>query len=151
MLPSFQLDRWMDGWIEIEMGMGFEMQLDMGMEMEMKIGIERDREIGRQTARQTETDTDRHRQRQTDTDRDRQTDGQTDTHTQTQTQTHTETETETLGVGRPWGWASLAENLGLVPPFLPPEWFLKIWAKPWVQKFSPCNDGSVIFCQNLSP
>ena len=49
------------------------------------------------------------------------------------------------------GWASLAENLGLVPPFLPPEWFLKIWAKPWVQEFSPCNDGSVIFYQNLSP
>jgi hypothetical protein len=48
-------------------------------------------------------------------------------------------------------WASLAENLGLVPPFLPPEWFLKIWAKPWVQEFSPCNDGSVIFYQNLSP
>ena len=30
LLPSFQLDRWMDGWIEIEMGMGFEMELDMG-------------------------------------------------------------------------------------------------------------------------
>ena len=129
MLPSFQLDRWMDGWIEIEMGMGFEMQLDMGMEMEMKIGIERDREIGRQTARQTHTHTD------TDTD----------------THTHGQRQTENLGVGRPWGWASLAENLGLVPPFLPPEWFLKIWAKPWVQKFSPCNDGSVIFYQNLSP